>query len=310
MEKLDKLIPEEKKEDVLNSFCRQKPKSFRVNTLKLSSQELEKRLQSQGLKIERVPWYTDAFILHEDSKKFMETQEYQEGMIYIQGLSSMLPAIILDPKPRETILDIAAAPGSKTTQIAMMMQNKGHILANDISRARLFRLKDSLQTQAVTNTEVTNMPGETLWKRYTEYFDKTLVDVPCSMEGRFEAYNKKSYEDWTPGKVRHLAPKQCFLLRSAISSTKVGGTIVYSTCTLSPEENEGVIDWILKKEGTNIKIEQIELKDIPYLPGITQWGVKKYNPAVSKTVRVLPSGIMEGFFVAKIRKVSSYSINF
>lgn len=305
LEKLERLIPTEKKEEVFASFCQQRPKTFRANTLKISAVELEKRLQSQGLDIEKVSWYPDAFILHGDSQTLTNTPEYKNGMLYIQGLSSMLPATILDPQAGEEVLDIAAAPGSKTTQIANIMKDEGKILANDSSRARIFRLKDNLATQGITNTDVTNIPGEKIWKKYPEYFDKTLVDVPCSMEGRFTAFNKKSYEDWTPGKVRHLVPKQCFLLRSAISATKVGGTIVYSTCTLSPEENEGVIDWILKKEGTHIEIEKIELKNIPSMSGITQWGEKKYNPEVSKTLRVLPNEAMEGFFVAKIKKIKS-----
>ena len=125
------------------------------------------------------------------------------------------------------------------------------------------------------------------------------------MEGRFFIPDVKTYRDWTPKKVKELAPRQCFLLRSAISATQVGGIIVYSTCTISPEENEGVIDWILKKEQGNIQIEQIKIENIESFPTITHLENKEYNSEVKKTLRIIPSDLMEGFFVAKIKKIKS-----
>ncbi|HXS15435.1 MAG TPA: RsmB/NOP family class I SAM-dependent RNA methyltransferase [Candidatus Saccharimonadales bacterium] len=293
-------------EAILSSCTVRKPSTFRANTLKISSDELQSKLQERGIEAERVSWYKDAFILKNVPQKVLtETDLYQNGYFYVQSLSSMIPPLVLDPKPNERVLDLTAAPGSKTTQMAALMQNTGEIIANDKSRIRMYKLEANLKIQGVTNTKALFLPGEFLWKRFPEYFDKTLVDVPCSMEGRFWTENPKTYQDWTPGKVKMLAEMQKWLLRSAISATVPGGTIVYSTCTLSPEENEGVIDWILKKEGTKLSLEKISLPHLEGTAGLTEFGNKKYDSKLKNTLRIFPTTIMEGFFVAKFKKLAS-----
>lgn len=217
----------------------------------------------------------------------------------------MIPPLVLSPQPEEIILDMAASPGSKTTELATLMHNTGIIIANDKSPKRLFKLLENLKTQGVTNTKTSAIPGEFLWKKYPEYFDGVLLDAPCSMEGRFTTNDPNSYKDWSPRKIKELSNLQKWMLRSAISCTKIGGTIVYSTCAMSPEENEEVIDWLLKKMGDAITIEELSLEHLPKNPGLTQWGKKQYNPALAKTLRIYPSTLMEGFFVAKIKKHAS-----
>ncbi len=303
--RLSDIIPQEKLEKVLESFTIKRAGTFRANTLKISADKLEKKLREQGFEVKKISWYINAFLLlHKTQRELTETEEFTQGLLYIQNLSSMVPALVLDPKQNERILDIAAAPGSKTTQMAMIMHNQGEIVANDVSRERMFKLINNLKEQRVTNTKVTRIPGQTLWKQYPEYFDKTLVDVPCSMEGRINLNDSKSYEDWSLGKIKSLVPRQQYLLRSAISATKPGGTIVYSSCTLAPEENEGVIDWTLKKEKDAIEIEPITIEGLHFEQGLTQWH-KDYNKQVKNTARILPSETMEGFFVAKMRKLKS-----
>jgi tRNA (cytosine49-C5)-methyltransferase len=144
-----------------------------------------------------------------------------------------------------------------------------------------------------------------LWQKYPEYFDKVLLDSPCSLEGRFDASDPKSYQDWSPKKVKLLSKMQKFLLRSAISLCKIGGEVVYSTCTLSPEENEEVIDWILSKEGGAVSVETISFKVPHEIPGLASWKGKLFNPEVQKSIRILPSKEMEGFFVVKLKKHKS-----
>lgn len=293
-------------EAILSSCTVRKPPTFRANTLKISADELEKKLDGLGIEIERVNWYKDAFILKNVPQKVLtETDLYKQGYFYVQSLSSMIPPLILDPKPNDRVLDLTAAPGSKTTQMAALMGNTGEIIANDKSRIRMYKLEANLKIQGVTNTKVLFLPGEFLWKRFPEYFDKTLVDVPCSMEGRFWTEDPKTYQDWTPGKVKMLSEMQKWLLRSAISATIPGGTIVYSTCTLSPEENEGVVDWILKKEGNKIALEKISIPNLQAAEGLTSFGNKKYDQRLANTLRIFPTDIMEGFFVAKFRKLAS-----
>lgn len=305
VERLQKLYPEKELEHILQSIQTKPLPSFRTNTLKTTTAELEGILSKLGFIIEKVPWYQDAFVLHNKSvRELTETEEYKQGLLYIQNLSSMIPALVLDPQPGEKILDICAAPGSKTTQIAALMQNRGEILANDLSRQRLYKLTANLKMYGVTNAITSHLPGQMIWKKYPEYFDKTLVDVPCSMEGRIRIDEKKTYQDWKLGKIKELQAKQKYLLRSAISATKVGGTIVYSTCTLAPEENESVIDWILKKEVDAIEVEQIFINKLKLDEGLKQLN-KAYHPQVSLTSRIKPSESMEGFFIAKIRKIRS-----
>src|SRR3989344_419590 len=137
----------------------------------------------------------------------------------------MIPALILNPKPGEKVLDICAAPGSKTTQIAAMMENKGELVANDINQIRVYKLESNLKMQGVTNVIVTKLPAEAIWKKVPEQFDKTLVDVPCSMEGIFYCGDPKTFTHWSTKKVHYLAKHQKLILRSAVSATKPGGTI-------------------------------------------------------------------------------------
>lgn len=305
LERIEQIVPEDKKQSVLQSFCQPKPVTFRANTLKISTTQLEKELYNRKIPVERISFYPDAFILSPRVEKALLTESdlLKDGKIYIQSLSSMLPAIILDPKPDEFVCDLCAAPGSKTTQMAMMMQNKGTIFANDRSRARMFKLQANLKSQGVTNTRIYTLPGQMLWKKFPELFDNVLVDVPCTMEGRFDCNDPDSYKDWTPKKVKILSQMQQYLLRSAISMTKPGGTIVYSTCTLEPEENEAVIDWVLKKEAGKVAVESITLPFAEMMPGLTQWQKKTFDPSLQNTIRLLPSDTMEGFYVAKLKKI-------
>lgn len=306
LDKLTKFIPASQRESVLKSFNQDKPTAFRVNTLKASILEVKEYLQQLGIPFQEVNWYQEALTIDPQFRiKLLESNLAKHGLVYLQSLSSMIPALILDPKPNERILDLAAAPGSKTSQLAVLTGNSGEIIANDKSRSRVYKLEAVLKSQGVTNTKIICQMGQLLWKTYPEYFDKTLLDAPCSMEGRFNTNDPKSYQDWSPNKVKQLSQMQKFLLRSAISCTKVGGIIVYSTCTLSPEENEDVIDWILDKEAWSIEIEKIDLKFDGGTPGIQEWGTKHYNTEVTKALRILPNEHMEGFFVAKLRKTKS-----
>lgn len=303
--RLPHIVPAPYLAEVLRAFTLHRPTTFRVNSLKTTRAALIAQLAHAGFSVEPVAWCADAFILRNKSKaELIETPAYQNGELYVQSLSSMIPPLILQPMPGEKIGDLAAAPGSKTTQIAALMQNTGELIANDRSKIRLFKLVANLKLQGVKNARTSLGEGEQLWKRFPEYFDRTLVDVPCSLEGRFETGNPKSFGDWSLKKVRTLSVHQCHLLRAAVSATKPGGVIVYSTCTLSPEENEGVLDWLIAKEGDAVEMLPIEMP-VAAQPGITTWERQTYAPAVALSARILPSNTLEGFFIAKLRKVRS-----
>ncbi len=278
--RLETIVPHEKLQEVLLAYTIQKPTTLRVNTLKTTAEALTKLFDEAGIQYKTSDISPISFIVRNEKRELLDLPAYEGGLFYVQSLSSQIPALKLDPQKKEKILDIAAAPGSKTTQIAALMENTGEIVANDNSRIRGYKLEANLKTQGVTNTKITISAGQSIWETYPEYFDRALVDAPCSMEGTFTTTNPKTYEHWSPKEIKELVQRQRWLLRSAISATKVGGTIVYSTCTLEPAENEQIIEWILKKEKGKVELAE-------------------------SMTRILPSEIMEGFFVAKLKKVAS-----
>lgn len=290
---------------IMASYTTQRCTTFRTNTLKTSTHALYTSLQAKGFMLTAVPWYSDAWIVQNKSlRELTETSEYKHGELYVQSLSSMIPPLILDPKPGEKILDIAAAPGSKTTQIAAIMQNHGELVANDSSRVRGYRLAANITMQGATMARVTQYDARSVWQHAPEYYDRTLVDVPCSMEGRFNMTDPKTFKDWSVKKITELSRLQRWILRSAISATKPGGTIVYSTCTLSPEENEDVIDWILQKEKDKIILENVHIDGLHTDPALHSYKNKTYHANIALTARIYPTSYMEGFYIARLKKLN------
>lgn len=264
--------------------------SFRVNTIKATKQEIKNALDDAGFKVKDVPWCADAFILMNKSKReLMELPAYTEGKIYIQSLASMVPPLALDPKPGEKVLDLTAAPGSKTSQIAALMENVGELVANDNNKPRFFKLKHNLELLGVVAT-LRMEDGSRLCGEFPEYFDKILLDAPCSAEARFIEGEPKTYGYWSERKIKEMAYKQRKLLFSAWYALKPGGTLVYSTCTFAPEENEKQIERLLKR-----------FSDAETLP-IDLPGLKILSTTVPHAICLLPTNEVEGFFVAKLHK--------
>ncbi len=310
VERFRRLVPSSRVDALLNTFSITRPTTFRVNTLRAEPRAIREQLTEAGIRLQHVPWYDEAFIvLNADDRRVGELPAYESGAIYVQGLSSMLPPLVLQPQPGETVLDLTAAPGSKTSQLAALMQNRGTLIANDNNRVRLFKLHATVERQGATCVEVTGFYGETVWRRYGERFDRVLLDAPCSAEGRFSVHEPKSYHYWKPKKIQEMARKQKKLLYSAIHALKPGGTLVYSTCTFAPEENETVLDWALGKFGGAVELVPVELMSgrpmPPHMTGMGQWNGHAFHPSVRAAVRVLPSEMVEGFFIAKLVKRKS-----
>jgi len=218
----------------------------------------------------------------------------------VQESASMIPPIILNPKPGELILDMCAAPGSKATQIAQYMQNKGIIIANDYKYIRLQPLSVNIQRTGISNTIITLMEGR-FFKNCNIRFDKILVDAPCSGTGTIRK-SLKTLKIWNPNMVRRLAAQQRQLIDTAFSILKKGGILVYSTCTLEPEENEGIIDFLLKKY-ENAKLKEIKIEGLKKSKPILEFENNRYNKEIKKCLRIWPQdNDTEGFFVAKIQK--------
>lgn len=268
--------------------------SIRVNTLKAEIDDVVERLQN--LILGRVPWCREGFFLSTD--EFSRIPEHQLGVIFSQEAASMIPPIVMQVKPGMKVLDIAAAPGAKTTQIAQYMNNEGCIVANDVKHSRINILISNLQRCGVLIARVTEKDGR-FFGRMAEKFDAVLVDAPCSNMGMIRK-NYKNIRLWKLRECYGLSKLQKGLLMAAYKAVKPGGIVVYSTCTLEPAENEEVVDYLLRN--TNAEIEDIDVPVNRTKP-FTEFDGKKYVEEVRKCLRIHPQdNDTEAFFVAKFRK--------
>jgi len=281
----------------LSSLQRLLPKSFRVNTLKSSADEIKARFAGYGIEIRQMPWYADAFVSADPD--IGSTLEHFLGKIYAQELVSMIPPLIVRKELEKArfVLDGCAAPGSKTTQLAALMENRNTIVANDISYARIKALQFNLQKAGALNTIITNQDLRFFPNRQ---FDVILLDAPCSSEGIMRK-NDKLFRTWNEKKIFGHSRLQKQLIVKAFDLLKEGGVMAYSTCTFAPEENEEVVGYLLSKR--DAKIEKIELPGFKFSRGTTEWREKQYPSEVEQCCRVWPQhNDTGGFFVARITK--------
>ena len=275
-------------------------KSIRVNTLKCDVEDLKSRLRDEW-NLESIPWCNEGFWLdYKDGQRFDvgNIPEHQLGYFYVQNASSMIPVEVLNPTPGSVVLDMCAAPGSKTSQAAAKMNNKGLLVANDSDARRLTPLGTNLQRCGVHNVIVTNNRGQDIKEDFK--YDYVLVDAPCSGSGTIMK-SLKVLEMWSEGFVERMMNIQLMLIKKGFRLLEPGGTLVYSTCTLEPMENEYVVNELLK-EFNNAKIEDINLP-INRTKSFFKYKEHKFHPSLEKTLRINPQdNDSEGFFVSKISK--------
>ncbi|MDD5651100.1 MAG: NOL1/NOP2/sun family putative RNA methylase [Candidatus Nanoarchaeia archaeon] len=274
-------------------------RSIRVNTLKISVEELKARLKDWNLK--QIPWCKEGFWIEHKRKERRDIGnliEHTLGYFYVQEAASMLPPLALNPKKNSIVLDSCACPGSKTTQLASIMDNTGIIVANDDSFSRLSALNVNLQKSGVLNTIVTLGKAE----RFKNVnFDYILLDAPCSGTGVIRK-SPRTALTWNPNTVKKIAGTQKYMIMNLFEKLKKGGTMVYSTCSLEPDEDEAVIDFLVNRFD-NAKIEDIKL-DIKRSKPIMEFEGKTFHKDVSKCLRIWPQdNDTEGFFVCKIKKI-------
>ncbi len=296
---IDRLLGKEKS-NFFESIGEQLPHTIRFNTLKGNSENLQNFLKEQGFDFKPFPGFDDIHRLTFQPYPIGKSLSHFLGHFYVQDIASMIPPRLLDPQAGELVLDISAAPGSKTTQMAVMMENEGMILANDVVQKRLRALINNLQRLGILNTAVVKNYGESMGNQYFETFDKILLDPACSGLGTLHK-TPEVLSWWTPKHCTRLASNQRALISSAIKALKPGGTLVYSTCTLTPEENEEVIDYAL--EEFSIQLEPLNLPELTTRPGLTEFNGKKYHPQMKQARRLYPfENQTEGFFVARLTK--------
>lgn len=276
---------------IINGYLTKRKTTLRINTIKSNIEEIKNKLQESKIEYEEVPWSKEALIIKNvDEKTIQEMDIYQDGKIYMQSLSSMLPPIILEPKEKTDILDMAAAPGGKTTQIAALTNNKAHITACEKNKIRAERLKYNVDKQGATCVFI--MPKDSRFIDDFFSFDQILLDAPCSGSGTLDFNDSNIEKYFTKQLIERSTKTQKTLLKKAISLLKPGHEMVYSTCSILACENEDVVESILKDE--KIEIVPISFEGIESLPVLTT--------KISGTLCVCPTELYEGFFVAKIRK--------
>jgi len=268
--------------------------SLRVNTLRIKEEDLVLRLEKKRIKLEKIPWLTHGYH-YRSYFSLGATQEYLQGYYFLQESASQAAVEALNPQPGETVLDMAASPGGKTTQIAQYMENKGKIVALEKNKKRLNALINNIQRMGVTNCLVYGIDALNVEILKLE-FDKVLLDAPCS--GNFTS-ESKWFEKRDMEGIHKNAKLQREMLIKAFSVLKKNGVLVYSTCSMEPEENELNIEWLMDKFDT--KVEKIEIKNGSN--GLTQVFNNSIRKEISKTKRFWPHlHHTQGFFIAKITK--------
>ncbi len=280
------------------------PVSIRVNTLKTKVEKVLQRLVKWDVNFLPHPFNPVSIILESDFLPMSHTLDFFLGNINYQGVASQLPVLALNPQPGETILDLAASPGSKSTQIAALMRNRGKLFLNDVSNRRMQPLLTNLSRNGVINDAVFKLPGQRIGRLFPNRFDRVLLDAPCTNLGKLpsQLYSNARLS----GKAAAgQADLQYHLLVSALKAVKVGGLVVYSTCSLSVEENEMVINRILERYPRSISMEECPIDEKRFREGITKYRKTLLNPALNKARRIYPfSYPFEGFFMACLRKTS------
>jgi len=274
--------------------------TFRINTLKISIEEAHGLLLNRNIDFQKVNFCPYAIIVEKSAAQELSRSEIvNDGLLYAQGLESLLAVLLLDPRPNERVLDLCAAPGSKTSQIAMLMNNQGYLKANEPILQRLYRLKAVLQLTGA-KAQISSTDGRRL-KEHNSLYDRILIDAPCSCEGRFIINEPKSFAYWSVRKIKEMSHKQKGLLLNASRLLSPTGSMVYSTCTFAPEENEEVVDWFLRKTDGRFELAPMLIEGVKTYPALTSWHERKYDLRIGNAVRILPDERMEGFFIAKFK---------
>lgn len=264
--------------------------------------QLPELLKKYGIILEKNSFVPNAYKILEGKEAIGKTIEFTFGKYYVQSLSSMIPPLILNPSENEIVMDLCAAPGSKSTQLSEMMNNRGTLCVNEPNLNRIKSLAFNVDKMTRLNVSLIKQKGELLSKYLENTFDKILVDAPCSALGIVQKKGEVS-NWWNVKQMEKIAELQLRLLISAIKMAKVGGEIVYSTCTLTLEENELVLNKVLK----NYPVELMDIEfPLPSKDAITSYGGAELNPQISKARRIVPWEVdSEGFFISKFIKKGS-----
>jgi len=291
IDELNKQYGEDITNKILNGYVENRVVSLRVNTLKSDLEKVCEELRKNNIEFENVSWSDVALVIKNVTEENLQKLSiYENGEIYLQSLSSMLPPVIMEPKENTDILDMTAAPGGKTTQIAALTNNNANITACEMNNIRIEKLKYNIEKQRANSVSILQADSRNLSDYFA--FDQILLDAPCSGSGTIDLNNEKTYKNFTEKLVDKSTKSQFTLLKKALKILKPGHEMIYSTCSILARENEDILNKALK--GVNAEIVPIDvqgIEDVPVLP-----------TKIEGTLCVCPNKYYEGFFVAKIRK--------
>ena len=303
VDRLHAVVPAEHWDAACASFSATKPTSFRVNALKAPPQEVAAELGRAGIQADPVAGLEAVFTVPDNQRRALtQSPAVADGRVYIQGIASTLAPWALSPKPGESALDLCAAPGGKTLMMAAMMQNTGTLNAVEPGRTRFFKLRANLDRAGATMVKTYLTDGRTVGRKTPGRFDKVLVDAPCSGEAMFTTRDPATYQDWSEKKVQRCARVQKALLRSAMEAVRPGGLVLYSTCSMSVQENEAVVSQVLSKLGPGVAAQPIQALPATTAPALTAWQGKAFADGVEHGVRVLPGMTHDAFFLALLQR--------
>lgn len=306
--RLSAIVPPERLDAVVASFAAPQPTGFRVNTLRADEAATLAALAEAGVPFAAVDGVPGAFTVPPEARAaLLASAPYAAGHVYVQNVSSQLPVVALDPQPGERILDLCAAPGSKTGQIVAATGGQADVTAIEKVRTRAYKLRANLLAQGADGVDVRTADGAHVWRDAPEAFDRVLLDAPCSTEGRFRADDPETTRYWSERKVQEMRAAQRRLLVGAVQALRPGGTLVYATCTFAPEENEGALARALRTFGDAIEVVDA---GIPLAGAVARqamaplgaWRDRTFPPDVARALRVLPGEGLEAFFVARLVK--------
>lgn len=288
----------------MEAFAKRRIASFRVNTLKSKDQYVLETLAGLNIPVQPIAELPGVYFLDREHEYALKgTSLFREGYIYMQTLSSMLPVLALAPKAGEKILDVCSAPGSKTTQIAAITNNEAEIVALEQNQIRYDKLLHNIKLQEADSIVTHKTEARKFLNDSEEEFDAILLDAPCSAEGRIWLEDEKTFGFFSVDNIERKAELQKELLASAFLRLKIGGRLIYSTCTLAPEENEGVLQTLITVF-PQAKIVPVKLPVFSeFRKGMSEFQKTTYDAQIQNSVRVIPSGRFEGFFIASITKV-------
>ena len=303
LDRMKELLQDECEEFVA-SYDRPRSYGLRRNPLKLDEEAF---LRTVPFTLQKVPWAREGYYYDHEQRPGRHPL-HEQGVYYIQEPSAMVPVQILDPKPGEIVLDLCAAPGGKTTMIAGRMQGEGLLIANEIVPGRAKILAQNVERMGITNAIVCNHSPQELAEHFCGFFDRIVVDAPCSGEGMFHK-EEAALTEWSADNVAHCADRQREILPEAISMLAEGGRLVYSTCTFAPQENEQIVAWILA-EYPQLEIEPIDAGAYGISPARPDWAGQYANnlssarlSSISGAARIWPHRCDgEGHFVASFYK--------